>query len=372
MTVLLSYGMGVDSTAILVRWLLEPDTRDFPLSELIVLTAQTGDEFKDTGRLVEQYMLPLLREHGVRTVQVARGGLLEAEGIRVLEDSAAPQRCYLDGHYKLSDELLLAGTVPQRRNGQRLCTLKYKGWVLDKWVAENIDGAYRHVIGYNADEGRRAEKDHCYVTELRSAEHPLIEWGWGREQCERYLADTFGEPWLKSCCTYCPFAGGKKEHLVRLRHSPQEAVASLVMEYMALALNPRQGLYNGRTLLEAIGAEPEMASALQHRLERCAWAIYRVRRVYSAPARAVRAVSKIYTGGRDQLSALLHHQASKYSSAVEHQHGIPRYYLERREPDTYPAREHFVVLAPSFANDKVNPRLAKAWADMDLLTGEAA
>jgi hypothetical protein len=30
----LSYGMGVESTGILVRWILEPATRDFELSEL--------------------------------------------------------------------------------------------------------------------------------------------------------------------------------------------------------------------------------------------------------------------------------------------------------------------------------------------------
>ena len=44
-TPILSYGMGVESTGILVRWILEPATRDFELSELIVVTAQTGQEF---------------------------------------------------------------------------------------------------------------------------------------------------------------------------------------------------------------------------------------------------------------------------------------------------------------------------------------
>ena len=43
---------GSRSTGILVRWILEPATRDFELSELIVVTAQTGQEFPDT----EQYV----------------------------------------------------------------------------------------------------------------------------------------------------------------------------------------------------------------------------------------------------------------------------------------------------------------------------
>ena len=52
----LNYGMGVDSTAILLRWLNMADQeRGFPLKNLIVLTAQTGDEFESTKDLVETH-----------------------------------------------------------------------------------------------------------------------------------------------------------------------------------------------------------------------------------------------------------------------------------------------------------------------------
>ena len=34
---ILNYGMGVESTAILLRWMLEPCSRDFELSDLLVL-----------------------------------------------------------------------------------------------------------------------------------------------------------------------------------------------------------------------------------------------------------------------------------------------------------------------------------------------
>jgi hypothetical protein len=63
--------MGVESTGILVRWILEPAT-DFELSELIVVTAQTGQEFPDTKQCVERYLAPLLRASGIRWVQIAR------------------------------------------------------------------------------------------------------------------------------------------------------------------------------------------------------------------------------------------------------------------------------------------------------------
>jgi len=58
--VVLSYGLGVDSTSILLRWLHDTASWDFALENLVVLTAQTGNEFPDTQRLVERYILPLL------------------------------------------------------------------------------------------------------------------------------------------------------------------------------------------------------------------------------------------------------------------------------------------------------------------------
>ncbi|NJR61835.1 MAG: hypothetical protein HC769_25210 [Cyanobacteria bacterium CRU_2_1] len=49
---LLNWGMGVESTAILVRWMLEPQSRPFnDFHNLIVLTAQTGDEMDETKYL---------------------------------------------------------------------------------------------------------------------------------------------------------------------------------------------------------------------------------------------------------------------------------------------------------------------------------
>ena len=71
----------------------------------MVITAQVGDEYKATGRDVETYVLPMMRQHRMRFVQVARHGHLEADGISILDDSREPIKVFLDGDYKLSDEL---------------------------------------------------------------------------------------------------------------------------------------------------------------------------------------------------------------------------------------------------------------------------
>src|SRR5688572_10191624 len=113
--------MGVDSTALLLRWLHEPPSRGFGLPQLVCLTAQTGDEFDSTRELVEAHVLPLLRRFRVRYVQVARAGPLEEDGVAVLDDSRAPRRLCAAGAYRLSQELLSAGTVPQVASGSRRC-----------------------------------------------------------------------------------------------------------------------------------------------------------------------------------------------------------------------------------------------------------
>ena len=155
--VILSYGLGVDSTAILLRWLLEPASRDFDLDDLVVVSAMTGDEWEKTGIDVETYLLPLLREHQVRFVQVARKQRLvstSGEGIAVLSDTKEPTRLHLKGAFKLSDEMLQAGTIPQS-GGARLCSVHAKGDALDPIIARITDG--QSVPPRDRLRGQRAE-----------------------------------------------------------------------------------------------------------------------------------------------------------------------------------------------------------------------
>src|SRR4051794_24612475 len=113
MRVVFSYGMGVESTAVLFRLLNEPETCWFNLEDLTLVTAMTGDEFTDTHDLVTDHALPLLNEHNVRYVHLARNGLTAAEGLTVLSDSTQTERLHIGGAHRLSDELRHSGTTPQ-------------------------------------------------------------------------------------------------------------------------------------------------------------------------------------------------------------------------------------------------------------------
>ena len=250
--VVLSYGMGADSTALLLQWIHEPRTRPCDLGELLVITAMTGDEWPATGRLVAEHILPRLREHGIRWVQVARAGATQADGITILDDSRAPATVHLGGDWKLSDEMLAAGTIPQVA-GSRKCSAKAKGWVLDQFLAAEMAGRrYQHVMGFEAAETRRATRDAGYDTAQRTGSYPLIAWGWDRRACEDYIRSVTGADWPKSACTYCPFAlcntAGRERVLAAYRAEPAAGVQALVLEHIAVSLNPRQGLAAGERL----------------------------------------------------------------------------------------------------------------------------
>ncbi len=359
MTVVLNYGMGVDSSVIVHRVLTDPSVRDFPLSDLIVLSAQTGDEFPDTKRVVETHMLPLLRKYGVRYVQVARKGPAKADGIGVLSDTRKPSVLHTEGIYRLSEELQTAGTIPPVMN--RECSMKSKGVVNDTWLAANVDGAFRQLMGFNADEEGRIEKDSCYGGDNRNAEYPLMQWGWGREVCEQYLRDAFGIEWPKSCCSFCPFTRGKPPILARYREMPSQAAQALMLEHVSMAMNPRMTLYVHGSLMDHLveDGNGEAVRLFEEGLGVLPFALYRVRRLYKKKGDAARKVEVLRTGTKDEVENLL--QTTYEGATYEAQSW--RAYLRRREPQVYPTAEDMVVAAPALTREKCRGKFDENWTD---------
>ncbi|MGY4101973.1 hypothetical protein ACW2Q0_20850 [Nocardia sp. R16R-3T] len=207
--VVLSYGLGADSTALLLRWIFDPESRDFDLAELCVVTAMVGDEWEDTARDVTEVVLPLLARHRIRFIQIGRADRRVRDngtGVVVFADSRSPQRLYIEGAYTLGTEMLTAGTQPQV-GGSRRCSMSAKGEALDPVIAAITHGRpYRHVVGFEAGELSRARRDAEYDTTLRRGEYPLISWGWDRERVLAYIDEKTGRAWQKSACVFCPFA----------------------------------------------------------------------------------------------------------------------------------------------------------------------
>ena len=387
MKIVLSYGLGVDSTALLFRWLTDPDSRNFDLRDLVVVTAMTGNEWPDTVDLVERHVLPRLAEAGVTYAQVARGGPSQGDGVTILDESDEPRRLFADGAYRLSDELTSAGTIPQAA-GSRYCSQKFKGWVIDTYLAECVRDATRHAFGYEAGEVTRATR--CEenmpsrlafgfdstetararrATEfdgpLRVAEFPLIEWGWDREECLRFIQQTAGvSSWPKSACVYCPFAltnrAGRERTLDRYDKDRDSAMETLMLERRSIGLNPRGGLIAGNRLYDLLWKErPAIAKSFERLVEETPHSVYEVRRIWRSKRQANRDLRVIHTGSRAACETLL-----RQHGKVDDSDGIGRVYLLRKGEEL-PTREHFIVAAPEGAKEKALPSFPRWWEEAD-------
>lgn len=363
--IILSYGMGVDSSAILHRWLVRPQCRDFDLKDLIVISAMTGDEFSDIKRLVETHIFPLLRKHRVRTVQVARGGLLTEDGTCVLDDTDQPKRLFIEGKFRLSTELTLAGTLPQVAQGRRLCSLKMKGAPLDDWIAREFgDKPFTQVIGFNSEEERRVIKDQVYGGTRfpnRTPRFPLIEWGWGRLACEEYLRVMLGEPWKKSLCTFCPFSRGQQHILDRYREFPQEAAQALFLEHLCLALNPRMTMFATKSLYDVL-VEAGNHEALVHfrrLLAETPWTLYRVRRIVWSKRVSWRSIGHIAVGTKDEMLG----EIGNFGDTQPNHYGIHRLRLRDRGPGL-PTLEDSLAVAPSGCVEKSRSNFDRRWQEL--------
>ncbi|MEV5358189.1 hypothetical protein [Streptomyces sp. NPDC052693] len=378
----INWGLGVDSTAYLARMLTDPAAHGIDLERTVVLYMATGSEWPETRMLVEEFMLPLLREHGVRLVQLSRSGQLKAAGITVLDDSRHPQRLFTRGPWTLWDELESVGTVPQQA-GTRKCSLRAKGEVGDRWLIPVMGGRpFRQIMGFNVDEPGRCFGD-AAASKIpgRTGVYPLLDWGWHRRQCEDYLLQRFGVHWPKSYCTFCCFPismGSLPAHLERMRAHPDIAGEVLRLEYTAMSLNPNAKLYGKRSLLELLDADRPEDRACLEAFEReldMPWALYHVRRLFllseTGKRRPVmRSTERVDLGRPHQLAQRLITVSERHGIDVEHdqRYGRARAWLRPRR-ENWPMAEELFVTAPARVIDKQDDAFEREW--LALLSGTA-
>ncbi|MFE9127336.1 hypothetical protein ACFYOF_18285 [Streptomyces sp. NPDC007148] len=378
----INWGLGADSTAYLARVLTDPASYGIDLERTAVLYRATGSEWPETRLLVDEFMLPLLREHGVRFVQLARNGHRREDGFTVLDDSRDPERLFARGPWTLWDDLESVGTVPQQA-GTRKCSLWAKGAVGDWWLTQVFGGRpFRQIMGFNADEeGRRFGDQAASKMPGRTGEFPLIDWGWDRQHCESYLLKRFGVHWPKSYCTFCCFPvsmGALPTHLERMRSHPDIAGEVLRLEYTAMSLNPNAKLYGRKTLLEMFDPARPRDRACLEAFEReldMLWALYHVRRLFllsdSGKRRPVmRSTDRIHLGRPQQLARRLISVSERHHIDVEHDpvYGRARSWVRRRAT-AWPMAEELLVTAPARVINKQDEAFDEEWNA--LLTGAA-
>jgi hypothetical protein len=240
-----AYGLGVNSTAMLVEFAnrgIRPD---------LILFADTGGEKPESYRY-----LPVVQEY---LKQVGFPPVVTVQ----YEPKTAPYRT-------LEGQCLHTGTLPSLAYGGKSCSLKWKRSCSDRYVLRHFPpadlvGRGRRVvraIGFDAGESRRTyagvvkasgldagETHRLTGAEPRAGEpggklsreawldqkvftywYPLAsDWGMDRAACERSIRDAGLPVPVKSACWFCP--ASKKHEIVWLReHHPELLVRALAIE----------------------------------------------------------------------------------------------------------------------------------------------
>jgi len=180
-----SYGGGTNSKAMLIGMYergIEPD---------VIVFADTGGERPHTYRDIEEMQKWLESKGWTQIITVKK---VDKNGdVLTLENNCLAKKM-----------------LPSIAYGYKTCSQKYKISPQEKFMnnyepAKIHWGAGRKItkyIGFDADEPQRAEKD--YSCNKYVYKHPLIEWGWGREECKKAIARAGLTQPKKSSCFFCP------------------------------------------------------------------------------------------------------------------------------------------------------------------------
>jgi hypothetical protein len=191
-----AYGMGVDSTAILVEFArrgIRPD---------LITFANVGGEKRETYAY-----LPIINR------------FLESHGFPLVTVVSYVPKNFKNWppYYSLEQNCLTNGTLPSISFSFQFksCSQKWKaapqhkfiqswGPAIEYWAA---GGQVKKVIGYDA--GRKDQKRVTYACNAEVEDehyeywYPLAEWGWDRERCQREILRARLPLPPKSSCYFC-------------------------------------------------------------------------------------------------------------------------------------------------------------------------
>lgn len=204
---IVSFGAGVDSTAILVKLYeigMRPD---------YILFSDTGAERPDIY-------------HHIKRVD------------KWLKSVGFPEITRVGCKVNLLDDLEAAGDLPSLAFGFKTCSQKHKIAPQQKYIHNELKLLkYVNIVGYGTGEIDRAEKSlksikegkiKFYKGEVKKLWFPLIDWKLNRDDCKA-LSRAIGFCTSKSSCFFCP-ATKKEEISILAEEYPDLMERALVLE----------------------------------------------------------------------------------------------------------------------------------------------
>ena len=205
-----SYGAGLNSTAMLIEMVRRGEFVD------AILFADTGGEKPHTYSFLESFS-------------------------RWLETAGMPPITMVSSSFKrystLEENCLVNKTLPSITFGFKSCSHKWKKEPQEKWANSwqpaiecwESGGKIVKLLGYDADEHHRAKIPEDKKYRYR---YPLVEWDWGRDECEASLKEAGIQSPGKSSCFFCP-SSKKAEIRALKRHYPDLFDRAVAMEQNA-------------------------------------------------------------------------------------------------------------------------------------------
>lgn len=190
---IVAYGLGVDSTAVLVELYkrgIRPDA---------ILFADTGDEKQETYDYLP-VINKWLRSVGFPEVTVVRYQPLNFKN--------------WPPYATLGENCLTNGTLPSLAFGFKSCSLKWKVVPQNKWTDTwpmavdywQAGGKVLKIIGYDASP--KDMKRYAHAQGMEDAKYkywyPLVEWGMDRDACKNAIRSVGLPVPPKSACKFCP------------------------------------------------------------------------------------------------------------------------------------------------------------------------
>lgn len=272
----LSFGMGQQSTAVLLRLLFDPGFRQrYAPQRLLILTSDTGDEAPETYAHLYR-MKGLCEQHGEELVFLTPDlGFHTEAWTSLIENYRAGPRIGSKAYPKTCSQNLKV-LVQLRYLASRLAadyglTRSPRYSRTFREYTESSGYRMRFLLGISAEEANRRirdpEKDPQWQRRCLERLYPLADLGWERRDCQDYIRSLgFAVP-VPSSCRHCPFTTDPElvllartdpdayEEWVRLERAKLDAHAE---RFPHLPPEKNFGVWPHKTLPEALAdAEAE-------------------------------------------------------------------------------------------------------------------